>query len=98
MVLLKDLFNTDRIKLVGENEKIRRNKKRIEKEFEQYKETTNQEINDLKNKYIELLEEKAKGFDSYKYYLEESIKHAEKVRELKKELADAKDKRNRKEV
>ena len=88
MGIIKDLFNTDRIKLVGENEKIRRNKKRIEQEFAEYKES----MNDLKDKYIALLEEKANGFDKYIHYEQKCIKLANEKRELKKELALANEK------
>ena len=84
---LKDLFNKDRIELVKENEKIRRHKKSIEKELEEQI-LANE---DLKNKYIALLEEKCDGFNKYLYYEEEAKKYADKVRELKKELAEAKE-------
>ena len=88
MGIIKDLFNRDRIALVKENEKIRRHKKNIEKELEEQK-LANEE---LKDKYIAVLEEKCDGFDKYLYYEEEAKKYADKVRELKKELAEAKEK------
>lgn len=88
MGIIKDLFNRDRIALVKENEKIRRHKKDVEKELEEQK-LANEE---LKDKYIAVLEEKCDGFDKYLYYEEEAKKHADKVRELKKELAEAKEK------
>ena len=88
MGLIKDLFNRDRIALVKENEKIRRHKKNVEKELEEQK-LANEE---LKDKYIAVLEEKCDGFDKYLYYEEEAKKYADKVRELKRELAEAKEK------
>lgn len=87
MGIVKDLFNRDRIALVKENEKIRRHKKSVEKELEEQK-LANEE---LKDKYIAVLEEKCNGFDKYLYYEEEAKKYADKVRELKKELAEAKE-------
>jgi hypothetical protein len=87
MKFIKDLLNRDRISLVKENQKIRIAKKNIEEEFEEYKES----VDDLKSKYIALLEEKCNGFDKYLHYEEEAKKYADKVRELKKELAEAKE-------
>ena len=88
MKIIKELFNPDRIKLIRENEKMRLAKKNIEKEFEEYKES----INELKDKYIALLEEKAQGFDKYVHYEQECKDLATKNRELKKELALTKEK------
>ena len=94
MKFLKELFNTNRIELIKENETIRRKKKDLEKEFDDYKE----EVDTLKDKYITLLEEKAKGFDLYIHYEEEAKKQADKVRELKKELAEANEQINKKKT
>lgn len=90
MGILKDLFDLNRVHLIGENEKIRKNKKRVEREFEEYKESTNE----LKDKYIALLEEKAEGFDKYVHYEQKCVELANEKKELKKELADAKSKGN----
>lgn len=83
MKFLKDLFNVDRIALANENEKIRQSKKNLECEFREYKDNTQE----LKDKYIALLEEKTKGFDLYIKYEEKCVEFANKNRELKKELA-----------
>jgi hypothetical protein len=88
MGIIKDLFNKDRVALVKENEKIRRHKKNIERELEEQK-LANEEV---KDKYIALLEEKCDGFNKYLHYEEEAKKYADKWRELKKELAEAKEK------
>ena len=90
MGIIKDLFNKDRIELIKENEKIRRHKKNVEKELEEQK-LANEE---LKDKYIALLEEKCDGFNKYLHYEEEAKKYADKVRELKRELAEEKEKNN----
>lgn len=90
MGIIKDLFNKDRIELIKENEKIRRHKKNIEKELEQ--QLLSHE--ELKDKYIALLEEKCDGFNKYLHYEEEAKKYADKVRELKRELAEEKEKNN----
>ena len=95
MGFIKDLLNTDRINLVKENEKMRKSKKRLEEEFEEYKDS----VDELKDKYIALLEEKANGFDKYIHYEQECVELANKNRELKKELALAnEDRSNRKKV
>ena len=95
MGFIKDLFNIDRINLAKENEKIRKSKKRVEEEFEEYKES----VDELKNKYIALLEEKCDGFDKYIHYEQECVKLADEKRELKKELALANEnRRGRKKV
>lgn len=85
--VLKEIFDLNRIELIGENEKIKKNKKAIEKELQEEK-LKNEE---LKNKYIELLEEKANGFDKYIHYEEECIKLAEEKRQMKKEIAELKE-------
>ena len=46
---------------------------------------------ELKNKYIALLEEKCDGFNKYLHYEEEAKKLAEEKRQLKKELAELKE-------
>ena len=88
MGIIKDLFNRDRIALVKENEKIRRHKKNVEKELEEQK-LANEE---LKDKYIALLEEKCDGFDKYLHYEEEAKKYADKWKETKRELAEEREK------
>ena len=87
MGMFKDLFDMNRIRLVGENEKIRRNKKQVERELEQ----SILDNDELKNKYIALLEEKCECFNKYLYYEEEAKKLAEEKRQLKKELAELKE-------
>lgn len=93
MKFLKELFNTDRVAIVRENEKIRLSKKNLEYEFQEYKDNTQE----LKDKYIALLEEKSKGFDMYIHYEEECIKLADERRELKKEKASLEEKLNSKD-
>lgn len=80
MKFLKELFNIDRLKMLGENEKIRRNKKKVE-----------QDLEELKEKYIKLLEEKCESYDKHLYWEEQAKEYAEKYKELKKELALAKE-------
>lgn len=92
MGIIKDLFNRDRIALVKENQKIRRHKKSLEKDFDKYKEAKEEEISELKDKYINILEQKSEVFDKYLHYQEEAIKLANEKRELKRELAEAKEK------
>ena len=84
MGLLKDLFELNRIRLVGENEKIRRSKKSVERQLEESL-LANSEI---KDKYIALLEEKCDGFDKYLHYEQECVKLSEEKRQLKKENAE----------
>jgi len=78
---LKELFNVDRLKMLGENEKIRKNKKRVE-----------QDIEELKEKYIKLLEEKCENYDKHLYWEEQAKEYADKYKEVKKELALTKEK------
>lgn len=88
MNFLKDLFNSDRIKVAKENQHMRLSKKNLEKELE----TEKLKGNEIKDKYIAVLEEKCDGFDKYVHFEEESIKLADDKRELKKELAQANEK------
>ena len=83
MNFLKDLFSSDRIKIAKENEKMRLSKKNLEKELEQEILKTNE----IKDKYIAILEEKCDGFDKYVYYEQKCIEDAEKIKEIKKEKA-----------
>ncbi len=87
MNFLKELFNPDKMEVIKENTKMRASKKNLEKQLKQ--EILNNA--ELKDKYIALLEEKGEAFDKYVHYEQEAIRLADEKRELKKELALAKE-------
>lgn len=74
-------------KLIEENMEIRKQKHYIEQKFNML----NNNLNEITNKYIKLLEQKAEQFDLYVKYQNECIEYATKNREYKKEIATLKE-------
>ena len=84
--LIKNIFRKSEDITEKENKNLRRRNKRVQKEID----NLNEEKLELSNKYIALLEEKAKGFDQYIHYQELYGMEHELVKEQKKEIADLK--------
>lgn len=81
---LIDNFKENR-ELIKENSKIRKGKHNIEQKYNQALE----DMDTIKKKYIDLLENKSEQFDLYISYQKQCDELAKEKRELKKQLAEA---------
>lgn len=79
-------FKKDEDLVEKENRQLRKRNKQTKKEFDDIKE----EKDEIMNKYMAILEEKAKGFDQYLYYQNLYDKAYSTNKEQKKEIADLK--------
>ena len=88
MDFFRELFsrNTDKEDILEENRQLKVKRKHIYKEMEKIKE----EKDELMAKYIELLEEKSKGFNQYLYYHDLYAETYTLTKEQKKEIAELK--------
>lgn len=88
MNFFREIFgkDSDKNNILEENRQLKIKRKHTSKELDKIRE----ERDELANKYIQLLEEKAKGFDQYLYYhdLYASVQSLNK--EQKKEIAELK--------
>ena len=88
MNFFREIFNRDSDKdnILEENKQLKVKRKHTQKELDETKE----KLEDITNKYIEILEEKAKGFDQYLYYQDLYGETYTQMKEYKKELAEVK--------
>ena len=88
MNFFREIFSRDSDKdnILEENRQLKVKRKHTYKEMEKIKE----EKDEMMAKYIELLEEKSKGFDQYLHYHDLYAKTYALVKEQKKEIAELK--------
>lgn len=86
MEKIRNWFKKDEDLVEQENRQLRKRNKQTQKEFDGIKE----EKDEIMNKYMTILEEKAKGFDQYLYYQNLYDKAYSTNKEQKKEIADLK--------
>lgn len=88
MNFFKEIFSVDNDKdnILKENRRLKAKTKNAHKKMEEMEE----EKDEMTTKYIELLEEKSKGFDQYLHYHDLYAKTYALVKEQKKEIADLK--------
>ena len=88
MNFFREIFSRDSDKdnILEENRQLKVKRKHTYKEMEKIKE----EKDEMMAKYIELLEEKSKGFDQYLYYHDLYAKTYALTKEQKKEIAELK--------
>lgn len=88
MNFFREIFSRDSDKdnILEENRQLKVKRKHTYKEMEKIKE----EKDEMMAKYIELLEEKSKGFDQYLYYHDLYAETYTLAKEQKKEIAELK--------
>ena len=88
MNFFREIFSIDSDKdnILEENRQLKVKRKHTYKEMEKIKE----EKDEMMAKYIELLEEKSKGFDQYLYYHDLYAETYTLTKEQKKEIAELK--------
>ncbi|MGN0967037.1 MAG: hypothetical protein ACI4OP_05610 [Candidatus Coprovivens sp.] len=88
MDFFRELFSrdTDKDNILEENKQLKVKRKHTYKEMERIK----AEKDELMAKYIEILEEKSKGFDQYLYYHDLYAETYTLTKEQKKEIAELK--------
>ena len=88
MNFFREIFSIDSDKdnILEENRQLKVKRKHTYKEMEKIKE----EKDEIMAKYIELLEEKSKGFDQYLYYHDLYAETYTLTKEQKKEIAELK--------
>lgn len=88
MNFLREIFSKDSDKnnILEENRQLKVKRKHTYKEMEKIK----AEKDELMAKYIEILEEKSKGFDQYLYYHDLYAETYTLTKEQKKEIAELK--------
>ena len=88
MNFFREIFSRDSDKdnILEENRQLKVKRKHTYKEMEKIKE----EKDEIMAKYIELLEEKSKGFDQYLYYHDLYAETYTLTKEQKKEIAELK--------
>lgn len=88
MNFFREIFSRDSDKdnILEENRQLKVKRKHTYKEMEKIKE----EKDEIMAKYIELLEEKSKGFDQYLYYHDLYAETYTLAKEQKKEIAELK--------
>lgn len=88
MNFFREIFSRDSDKdnILEENRQLKVKRKHTYKEMEKIKE----EKDEMMTKYIELLEEKSKGFDQYLYYHDLYAETYTLTKEQKKEIAELK--------
>ena len=88
MNFFREIFSRDSDKdnILEENRQLKVKRKHTYKEMEKIKE----EKDEMMAKYIELLEEKSKGFDQYLYYHDLYAETYTLTKEQKKEIAELK--------
>ena len=88
MNFFREIFSRDSDKdnILEENRQIKAKRRHTHKEMEKIKE----EKDEMMAKYIELLEEKSKGFDQYLYYHDLYAETYTLTKEQKKEIAELK--------
>ena len=88
MSFFREIFSRDSDKdnILEENRQLKVKRKHTYKEMEKIKE----EKDEIMAKYIELLEEKSKGFDQYLYYHDLYAETYALTKEQKKEIAELK--------
>ena len=88
MNFFKEIFSIDNDKnnILKENRRLKAKTKNAHKKMEEMEE----EKDEMMTKYIELLEEKSKGFDQYWHYHDLYAKTYALAKEQKKEIADLK--------
>lgn len=87
MSIFKDFFGKgDEDIILEENKQLRKKRKHDKEDYEKLKE----EYDDVVKKYINLLEEKGKGFDQYIHYHDLYGETYNLTKEQKKEIAELK--------
>lgn len=88
MSFFREVFSRDSDKdnILEENRQLKAKRRHTHKEMEKIKE----EKDEMMAKYIELLEEKSKGFDQYLYYHDLYAETYTLTKEQKKEIAELK--------
>ena len=88
MNFFREIFSRDSDKdnILEENRQLKVKRRNTHKEMEKIKE----EKDEMMAKYIELLEEKSKGFDQYLYYHDLYAETYTLTKEQKKEIAELK--------
>ena len=88
MNFFREIFSIDSDKdnILEENRQLKAKRSHTHKEMEKIKE----EKDEMMAKYIELLEEKSKGFDQYLYYHDLYAETYTLTKEQKKEIAELK--------
>ena len=88
MNFFREIFSIDSDKdnILEENRQLKAKRRHTYKEMEKIKE----EKDEMMAKYIELLEEKSKGFDQYLYYHDLYAETYTLTKEQKKEIAELK--------
>lgn len=88
MNFFREIFSRDSDKdnILEENRQLKVKRRHTYKEMEKIKE----EKDEMMTKYIELLEEKSKGFDQYLYYHDLYAETYTLTKEQKKEIAELK--------
>ena len=88
MNFFREIFSRDSDKdnILEENRQLKAKRRHTHKEMEKIKE----EKDEMMAKYIELLEEKSKGFDQYLYYHDLYAETYNLTKEQKKEIAELK--------
>lgn len=88
MNFFREIFSRDSDKdnILEENRQLKAKRRHTHKEMEKIKE----EKDEMMAKYIELLEEKSKGFDQYLYYHDLYAETYTLTKEQKKEIAELK--------
>ena len=88
MNFFREIFSRDSDKdnILEENRQLKAKRRHTHKEMEKIKE----EKDEMMAKYIELLEEKSKGFDQYLHYHDLYAKTYALAKEQKKEIAELK--------
>ena len=88
MNFFREIFSIDSDKdnILEENRQLKAKRRHTHKEMEKIKE----EKDEMMAKYIELLEEKSKGFDQYLYYHDLYAETYTLTKEQKKEIAELK--------
>ena len=88
MNFFREIFSRDSDKddILEENRQLKAKRRHTYKEMEKIKE----EKDEMMAKYIELLEEKSKGFDQYLYYHDLYAETYTLTKEQKKEIAELK--------
>lgn len=88
MNFFREIFSIDSDKdnILEENRQLKAKRRHTHKEMEKIKE----EKDKMMAKYIELLEEKSKGFDQYLYYHDLYAETYTLTKEQKKEIAELK--------
>lgn len=73
----------DKLNLANQNGRIRKSKRKIEKNYKDLVE----EMSELNSKYTNLLEQKSEQFDLYLHYKKQCEELTKEKREMKKEIA-----------